>query len=164
LEISAPALHNPDATVAALRIAVINGPNLNMLGAREPHIYGTDTLAQIEARLRDVARGLDAELTFFQANGEGELVTEVQRLRGAADGAVVNMGAYSHSSLALRDAFAAVSVPYVEVHLSNVHAREPERHTLVLAASALGVVCGLGAFGYEAALTGLVRHLRTAGQ
>ncbi|MES2357089.1 MAG: type II 3-dehydroquinate dehydratase [Gemmatimonadota bacterium] len=143
-----------------MRVAVINGPNLNMLGVREPAIYGSETLAQIEANLKSVAAELDATVDFFQSNSEGDLVTQVQKLRGAADGALVNAGAYSHSSLALRDAFAAVSVPFVEVHLSNVHAREPERHRLVLAGAAIGVVCGLGSYGYEAALRGLVRNLR----
>ena len=146
--------------MGTLRVAVINGPNLNMLGVREPAIYGSDTLAQIEANLKSVAAELDVTVDFFQSNSEGDLVTQVQKLRGAADGALVNAGAYSHSSLALRDAFAAVSVPFVEVHLSNVHAREPERHRLVLAGAAIGVVCGLGSYGYEAALRGLVRNLR----
>ena len=147
-----------------LAIAVINGPNLNMLGVREPSIYGNETLAQIEEMLNDVAKQLDVRLTFFQSNGEGELVSHVQSLHGRVDGALVNAGAYSHSSLALRDAFAAVSVPFVEVHLSNVHAREPERHHLVLAGHAIGVVCGLGSYGYEAALRGLNLHLRAAAQ
>jgi len=146
--------------VGTLRVAVINGPNLNMLGVREPAIYGSETLAQIEANLKSVAAELDATVDFFQSNSEGDLVNQVQKLRGSADGALVNAGAYSHSSLALRDAFAAVSVPFVEVHLSNVHAREPERHRLVLAGAAIGVVCGLGSYGYEAALRGLVRNLR----
>lgn len=146
--------------MGTLRVAVINGPNLNMLGVREPAIYGSETLAQIEANLKRVAAELDATVNFFQSNSEGDLVTQVQKLRGAADGALVNAGAYAHSSLALRDAFAAVSVPFVEVHLSNVHAREPERHRLVLAGAAIGVVCGLGSYGYEAALRGLVRNLR----
>lgn len=154
------ALRAPDATVGTLRVAVINGPNLNMLGVREPGIYGSETLAQIQDNLTSVATELDATLDFFQSNSEGDLVTAVQKLRGAADGALVNAGAYSHSSIALRDAFAAVSVPFVEVHLSNVHAREPERHHLVLAGAAIGVVCGLGSYGYEAALRGLVRNLR----
>jgi len=133
-----------------------------MLGVREPEIYGSETLAQLETNLEKVAAELDVRLAFFQSNGEGELVTAVQQLRGSSDGALVNAGAYSHSSIALRDAFAAVSVPFVEVHLSNVHAREPERHRLVLAAQAVGVVCGLGSYGYEAALRGLVRHVRAA--
>ena len=144
-----------------LRIAVINGPNLNMLGVREPAIYGTESLAQIEAGLAQVAKDVDTTLSFFQSNCEGELITEVQRLHGACDGAIINPGAYAHSSLAIRDAFAAVSVPYVEVHLSNVHAREAERHRLVLAGGAVAVICGLGSYGYEAALRGLVRRLRT---
>lgn len=146
----------------ALRVAVINGPNLNMLGVREPATYGIETLEQIEASLSEVAKELNVQLTFFQSNGEGELVSAVQRLRESADGALVNAGAYSHTSIALSDAFAAVSIPFVEVHLSNVHAREPERHRLVLAGQAIGVVCGLGSYGYEAALRGLIRHLSGA--
>lgn len=150
---------------ANLRIAVINGPNLNLLGVREPEIYGSESLADIEANLGRVAAEVDATVTFFQSNGEGEIVSRVQKLRDGrdrCDGAVINPGAYAHSSLAIRDAFAAVSVPYVEVHLSNVHAREPERHRLVLAGGAVGVICGLGSYGYEAALRGLVRRLRAA--
>jgi 3-dehydroquinate dehydratase-2 len=159
-EIRGRAIRVPDATVGALRVAVINGPNLNMLGIREPRLYGTETLAQIESMLSGVAAELDVQLTYFQSNSEGELVSEVQRLRDSAEGAIVNAGAYSHSSIALRDAFAAVAIPFVEVHITNVHAREPERHRLVLAGTAIGVVCGLGSFGYEAALRGLCRHLR----
>lgn len=147
-----------------LHLAVLNGPNLNMLGVREPSIYGTETLEQIEASLTRVASELDVQLQFFQSNGEGELVTAIQQLRGSAAGAIVNAGAYSHSSIAMRDAFASVSVPFVEVHLTNVHAREPERHRLVLAGNAVGVVCGLGSYGYEAALRGLVGHLRNSRQ
>lgn len=150
------------ASPRTLRIAVVNGPNLNLLGTREPEIYGRESLADIEARLRTVGGELGVALTFVQHNGEGELVDAVQALRESADGAIVNAGAYSHSSLALRDAFAAVRVPFVEVHLSNVHAREPERHRLVLAGQAVGVICGLGAYGYEAALRGLVQRLRAA--
>lgn len=151
-----------NASPRPLRIAVVNGPNLNLLGVREPEIYGRESLADIETRLRSVGGELGVSLSFVQHNGEGELVDTVQGLMGNADGAIVNAGAYSHSSLALRDAFAAVRVPYVEVHLSNVHAREPERHRLVLAGQAVGVICGLGAYGYEAALRGLVQRLRAA--
>ncbi len=150
--------------MATLKLSVLNGPNLNMLGIREPSIYGTETLDQIEAKLRDIASELDVQLQFFQSNGEGDLVTAIQRLKGSAVGAIVNAGAYAHSSIAMLDAFASVSVPYVEVHLTNVHAREPERHRLVLASRALGVVCGLGSYGYEAALRGLVMHLRKDGR
>lgn len=150
------------ASPRPLRIAVLNGPNLNLLGVREPEIYGRESLADIETRLRAVAGELGVSLSFVQHNGEGELVDTVQGLMGNADGAIVNAGAYSHSSLALRDAFSAVRVPFVEVHLSNVHAREPERHRLVLAGQAVAVICGLGAYGYEAALRGLVQRLRAA--
>lgn len=133
-----------------------------MLGTREPEIYGRQTLSDIEGGLRQVARELGVELECSQYNGEGEIVTAIQRLAGRAAGAVVNAGAYSHGSLAIRDALSAVRVPFVEVHLSNVHAREPARRRLVLAELAVGVVCGLGAYGYELALRGLVHRLRAA--
>jgi 3-dehydroquinate dehydratase-2 len=142
-----------------VRIAVLNGPNLNLLGTREPAVYGHDTLQDIERRLRSVAAELGIEVEFAQRNGEGDLVDCVQGLRGHAQGAVINAGAYSHSSLALRDAFASVSVPYVEVHVSNIFAREPERRHSVLAGGAVGIICGLGSAGYEFALRGLVTHL-----
>jgi 3-dehydroquinate dehydratase-2 len=151
----------PFAT-GVLRIAVINGPNLNLLGTREPEIYGSDTLADVEQTLRAVGAKIEAELSFAQFNSEGEIIDAIQALRGAVHGAIVNAGAYSHSSLAIRDALTGVSVPYVEVHISNVHAREPERQQLMLASKAVGVVCGLGVYGYEAALRGLVRKLRIA--
>jgi len=140
-------------------IAVLNGPNLNLLGIREPELYGRESLADIEERLRGVARELHVDLEFAQRNGEGELVELVQSLRGRADGALINAGAYSHSSLAIRDAFAAVQVPFVEVHLSNIFAREPERRRSTLAGHALALVCGFGARGYELALRGLVASL-----
>jgi 3-dehydroquinate dehydratase-2 len=148
--------------VGTLHIAVLNGPNLNLLGVREPEIYGHTTLHDVEDRLRQVSGELGVELTFTQHNGEGELVTAVQQLRGVAHGAIVNAGAYAHSSLALHDAFAAVRVPFVEVHVSNVFAREPERQRLVLASLAVGLISGLGAYGYEAALRALVSRLRAA--
>ncbi len=147
-----------------MRIAVINGPNLNLLGVREPEIYGTESLDDVAANLRSVAVELGVVVTFFQSNGEGELVTAVQKLRGATDAVIINAGAYSHSSLALRDALSAIALPFVEVHISNVHARERERHRLVLAGKAVGVVCGLGSYGYEAALRGLVRQLGGRGR
>lgn len=144
-------------------VAVLNGPNLNLLGTREPALYGRTTLADIEARLRETARDLGVEVEFAQHNGEGELVDRVHAMRGRVAGVIVNAGAYSHSSLALRDALVGVSLPYVEVHLTNVYAREPERRHSMLASSAVGVVCGLGAYGYEAALRGLVAHLAPHG-
>ena len=142
-----------------MRIAIINGPNLNLLGVREPSIYGSETLADVERRLHDVARELGASLEFIQRNGEGELVEYIHSLRGRVEGALVNAGAYSHSSLAIRDALTGVAVPFVEVHITNVYAREPERRHSMLASAAVGVVCGLGTFGYDLALRGLVARL-----
>lgn len=142
-----------------MRIAVVNGPNLNLLGTREPALYGHQTLADIEARLKVVARELRVDLEFAQQNGEGALIDYVQTLRQRVDGAVVNAGAYSHTSLALRDAFTAVGVPFVEVHVTNVFARELERRHSMLAPAAVGVLCGFGAYGYELALRGLVARL-----
>ena len=139
---------------------MLNGPNLNLLGTREPALYGRTTLADIERRLAEVGRELGVDVTCAQHNGEGELVTAVQQLRGAADGALVNAGAYSHTSLAIRDAFSAVGVPFVEVHLTNIPAREPERRHSMLAPAARAVTCGFGAYGYELALRGLVTLLR----
>lgn len=146
-----------------MRLAVVNGPNLNLLGTREPGLYGRETLADVEARLRETASELGVQVEFLQRNSEGDLIDFVQGLRGRVDGAVINAGAYSHSSLALRDAFAAADVPFVEVHVTNVYAREPERRHSMLAPAAVGVVCGLGAYGYELALRGLVARLKPAG-
>lgn len=146
-----------------MRIAVLNGPSLNLLGVREPEIYGRETLDDIARRLEDVGRELAVELEFAQRNGEGELIDCIHGLRGRAHGAIVNAGAYSHSSLAIRDALSAVSIPFVEVHVSNVFAREAERRVSVLAPAAVGLVCGLGTYGYEAALRGLVKRLGARG-
>lgn len=141
-------------------IGLLNGPNLNLLGTREPAIYGTDTLADIVQRLEGVARELGVELRAVQANGEGTLIDTLHAWRGEVAGVVVNAGAYTHTSLALRDAFTATSLPFVEIHLSNIYAREPERRHSLLASAAIGMVCGLGAGGYEFALRGLVTALR----
>ena len=146
-----------------MRIAVLNGPNLNLLGTREPALYGTTTLPEIEARLRDVARELHVEVECAQHNAEGALIDAIQGLRGRADAAIINAGAYSHTSLAIRDAFAAAEVPFVEVHLTNIYAREPERRHSVLAPGARAVLCGFGAAGYELALRGLASTLAPRG-
>jgi 3-dehydroquinate dehydratase-2 len=146
-----------------VRIAVLNGPNLNLLGIREPALYGTTTLGDVEARLTDVGRELGVEVECAQHNVEGGLVEIVHAMRGRVDGAVVNAGAYSHTSLALRDALTGVAVPFVEVHVTNVYAREPERRHSMLAPAAIGVVVGLGTQGYELALRGLVHTLRARG-
>jgi len=146
-----------------VRISVLNGPNLNLLGTREPAVYGRETLDDIAHSLQTVATELSAELEFGQYSGEGELVDAIHRMRGRAQGAIVNAGAYSHTSLAIRDALVGVSMPFVEVHLTNVYAREPERRHSMLAPAAVGVVCGFGSFGYEAALRFLVRQISTRG-
>jgi 3-dehydroquinate dehydratase-2 len=142
-----------------VRIAVLNGPNLNLLGTREPALYGRESLADVEHALRDVARELGADLEFAQRNGEGDLIDLIHSLRGRVDGVVINAGAYTHTSIAIRDALTAIDVPYVEVHVTNVYAREPERRHSMLAPAAVGIICGLGTYGYELALRGLTRSL-----
>ena len=141
-------------------IAVLNGPNLNLLGQREPEVYGRTTLAEIESMVRDAARTHGAEIEWFQTNHEGALVDAVQGLRGRVDGALVNAASLTHSSLALRDAVLAVRVPFVELHLSNIFAREPERRHSVIADLALGLITGFGAQSYLLALQALVGRLR----
>jgi len=142
-----------------IHIVVLNGPNLNLLGTREPGIYGSATLGDIERDVRARAAQLDVEPTFVQSNHEGELVDAVQRLKGTADGAIVNLGAYTHTSLALRDAFLATPIPFVEVHLSNLFKREPQRHHSVTADLAVGMISGFGARGYVMALDALTAIL-----
>jgi len=144
-----------------VRIAVLNGPNLNLLGVREPEIYGTVTLAEIEARLEEVGAELGVTLLFSQFNDEGRMLDAIHNCRGVVEGALVNAGAWTHTSLALRDAFAGVQLPYVEVHLTNIYAREPERRHSFLAPGAIAIVAGFGANGYELALRGLVRALNS---
>jgi len=141
-------------------IAVLNGPNLNLLGQREPEVYGRTTLDEIETMVRDAARSHGADIEWLQTNHEGQLVDAVQGLRGRVDGALVNAAALTHTSLALRDAMLAARVPFVELHLSNIFAREPERRHSVIADLALGLVTGFGAQSYLLALQALVGRLR----
>jgi 3-dehydroquinate dehydratase-2 len=143
-----------------VRIAVLNGPNLNLLGTREPDVYGRETLGEIEAAVQAQAAALGVDCVWTQTNHEGELVEAIQALRERADGALINAAAFTHTSLAVRDAVLAVSVPFVEVHLSNIFAREPERRHSLLADLALGIVAGFGADSYRLGLDGLVRRLR----
>jgi 3-dehydroquinate dehydratase-2 len=144
------------------RILVINGPNLNLLGSREPEIYGSTTLAEIEAQVAERARALTVEVRFLQSNHEGELVDAVQQARATSSGAIVNLGAYTHTSLAIRDAFLAAPIPFVEVHLSNLFRREEARHRSVIADLAIGMITGFGARGYVLALEALVSALPDA--
>jgi 3-dehydroquinate dehydratase-2 len=141
------------------RILVIHGPNLNLLGTREPHIYGTTTLAEIDDALRAQAKAHGVELETCQENGEGEILTRIQGTRGRFDGILMNPGAYSHTSLAIRDALDAVGVPAVEVHLTNVHRREAFRHKLVTAGATVGQVLGFGPASYTLGLEALLGHL-----
>ncbi len=141
------------------RILVLHGPNLNLLGRREPDIYGTTTLSDIDAGLLEAGKALGCEVECFQSNHEGELVDRIQQAMGEQHGIVINPAAFTHTSVAIRDALAATGLPVVEVHLSNVFAREPFRHHSYVSDIALAVVSGLGAGGYRAALDGLVQHL-----
>ena len=141
------------------RVLVLNGPNLNLLGTREPAIYGAQTLGDIEAELADVARNNAAEVVFFQSNHEGALVDRIQGAK--LDGThflIVNAGAFTHTSVAVRDALAAVGLPFIEVHLSNVHRREQFRHHSYLSDLAVGAIVGLGAAGYRYALEYALAH------
>lgn len=141
------------------RVLVINGPNLNLLGSREPGVYGTSTWPEIETQLRARAATLGVTLECVQSNHEGELVDVVQGATQRADGAIVNLGAYTHTSLALRDAFLAAPVPFVEVHLSNLFRREAARHHSLIADQAIGMISGFGGHGYLLALDALVTAL-----
>jgi 3-dehydroquinate dehydratase-2 len=146
----------------SLRIAVLNGPNLNLLGQREPAIYGPHTLADLERMTREEASRLGVSLGWSQTNHEGALVDAIQELPGRADGLILNAGGYTHTSIAIRDALLAVRVPFVEVHLSNLFAREAARQRSVFADLAVGVISGFGAQGYSLALQALTRHLHGA--
>lgn len=140
-------------------IAVVNGPNLDFLGTREPAIYGVETLADVELRCLQTAAGLDAEVRFFQSNSEGGLVDHLHELIGVVDGLIINAAGYTHTSVAIRDAVSLLAVPFVEVHISNVHAREPFRHTSYLSDLASGVIVGCGVQGYDFAIERLVALL-----
>ena len=147
-----------------MHLLVLHGPNLNLLGSREPGLYGRSSLADINANLAGRAQTLGVGLDCFQSNHEGQLVERIHQAGAsgsgpASDGILINAAAYTHTSIAIRDALLAIALPFVEVHLSNVHAREPFRHHSTLADKAVGVVCGFGPMSYTLALEGLVAHL-----
>lgn len=143
-----------------MRILVLHGPNLNLLGAREPEVYGRATLAEIDSRLAELAHSQGADLESAQSNHEGALIDRIHAARGACDGIIINAGGLTHTSVALRDALAASELPVIEVHLSNIHAREPFRRSSLTAEVAVGSVVGLGPIGYELALRALLERLK----
>jgi 3-dehydroquinate dehydratase-2 len=143
-----------------VKLLVVHGPNLNLLGVREPGVYGAVTLGAIDQSLSLLADELAVEIEFFQSNSEGALVDAIHAARGRIDGIVINPAAYTHTSVALRDALLAVGIPFVEVHLSNVHAREPFRRRSFLADVAVGTISGFGADSYRLGLRGLVARLK----
>ncbi len=140
-------------------IAVLNGPNLNLLGTREPHLYGSDTLADVEKRMKSLGEELGVEVSCFQTNHEGEMIDAIHALRGKADAVVINPGGWTHTSVALRDALAGIALPVFEVHISNIHTRESFRHQSYISGVAVGVICGLGVRGYEYALREAVNRI-----
>lgn len=142
-----------------MKICVLQGPNLNLTGLREPGVYGSRTLEDIHRRIADRAAELGVEVEFFQSNWEGALIDKLHECREGVDGIIFNPGAYSHTSYALRDAISAIRKPVVEVHISNIHAREEFRHKSMITAVCLGQICGLGEYGYILALEALVEHL-----
>ncbi len=143
-----------------MKILVLNGPNLNLLGTREPDKYGNQTLQDIENYLREEAKKTDIEIDFYQSNIEGELVNKIQQAKGIYDGIVMNPAAYTHTSVAIRDAILAVSIPTVEIHLSNIHTREDFRKISLTAPACIGQITGFGANSYKLGLTALTDYLR----
>lgn len=141
-----------------MKFLVINGPNLNMLGTREPEKYGTTTLADIEKEITAHAKEKGVEVDFYQSNIEGEIVTAIQKAKGIYDGIVINPAAYTHTSVALRDAILAIELPTVEIHLSNIHTREEFRHHSYTAPVCVGQITGFGKFGYIMALDAIINH------
>ena len=148
--------------MAGAAILVLNGPNLNLLGVREPKTYGSETLADIEEACLERAAGLDLALDFRQSNHEGQIVDWIQEAREGADGIIINAGAYTHTSIAILDALRACELPIIEVHLSNIFAREPYRHHSYISSVARGVICGFGAQSYILALDAIAYVLEAA--
>ena len=146
--------------MAEMRILLLNGPNLNTLGTREPDIYGTSTLADIERLVGDRAKSAGADVRAFQSNVEGEMIDWLQREAPAADGLIINAASYTHTSLALRDTITAVAIPAVEVHISNIYRREEFRHHSYISPVCVGGIFGLGVQGYELAVDALLRHIK----
>jgi 3-dehydroquinate dehydratase-2 len=145
----------------AKSILVLNGPNLNLLGTRQPEVYGSTTLADVEAMCADKAKALGIEIDFRQSNHEGTLVDWIHQAKGKHDGILINAGAYTHTSIALHDAIASVELPVAEVHISNIHKREEFRHLSYISKVSVGMICGFGTYGYLMGIDALVNHLST---
>ncbi|MDO6584581.1 type II 3-dehydroquinate dehydratase [Salipiger sp. 1_MG-2023] len=144
-------------------ILILNGPNLNLLGTRQPEVYGRTTLADVEDMCRAHAGSIGVTVEFAQSNHEGALIDAIHATRGRLDGLILNAGAYTHSSIALMDAISSAEIPTIELHLSNVHAREEFRHKSYIARVAVGVICGFGARGYTLAMDAMKSHLESRG-
>jgi 3-dehydroquinate dehydratase-2 len=143
-----------------MHIVLINGPNLNLLGLREPQLYGSTTLDDVVSQAQKQAESLDIKLEAFQSNHEGAIIDRIQAARGIADGIVINPGGFTHTSVAIRDALLGVDIPFVEIHVSNVHAREPWRHHSYFTDKAEAMICGMGTFGYTAAIEFAAKHMK----
>lgn len=142
-----------------MKILLLNGPNLNLLGTREPEKYGNTTLNDIENNLKDIAQKQNIQLECYQSNHEGDLIDKIQQAKNNFDGIILNAGGYTHSSVAIRDAIAGVQMPTVEIHLTNIHAREEFRHNSLIAPVCIGQICGFGAKSYELGLDALINYL-----
>ena len=142
-----------------IRVSVVNGPNLNMLGKREPGVYGSETLEDINTGIQEKADSLGVQVDFFQSNSEGELVSFIQQCRDRVDGIILNAAAYTHYSVAIRDAISSAGVPTVEVHISNIFKREPFRHVSVITPVCIGQICGFGSYGYILAMEAVI-HIK----
>lgn len=144
-------------------VLILNGPNLNLLGTRQPEVYGRTTLQDIEALCIAHGQKIGVKVSFAQSNHEGSLIDQIHAAKGVHDGIILNAGAYTHTSIALMDALFSVEIPAIELHLSNVHARETFRHTSYIARAAVGIICGFGAQGYPLAMDAMKAHLERTG-
>ncbi|MQQ07150.1 type II 3-dehydroquinate dehydratase [Epibacterium sp. SM1979] len=141
------------------KLLILNGPNLNLLGTRQPEVYGSETLQMVEEKCRDHGRSKGCEVYCYQSNHEGDLIDQIHNAKTAQDGIILNAGAYTHTSVALMDALFSVELPAIEVHLSNIHARESFRHQSYISRAVVGQICGFGSFGYVMAMDAMVAHL-----